>query len=174
MKARFGLVAYRIFNDRLPLPLQSLGKRIAPCPSLLHFLKRKKIEFFSENMALHILADVAAATPKTTIANGPVLTVVVPVVLTFTNALLLGDSILITTSYGTQTCKLTSNVPANQPIVVKVHLPSCDQRIKKACHVPRAVLMSYGQEAQKTRVQKYVRKRSLAEKRLSASRVVVN
>jgi|EP00966_Prymnesium_polylepis_P284045 hypothetical protein len=119
-------------------------------------------------MSLEILADVAAK--KSFIADdGPVLSFVVPVALTFANALSSGDSILVATSKGKQMCTVTSHVPARRPILLHVRLPSHKESIKSVCHIPQAVIVSHGWEAQKTRVNKYIRKRTLAErKRLAA------
>ena len=119
-------------------------------------------------MSLQILADEAAK--KSFIADdGPVLSFVVPLVLTFANAISSGDSILVATSKGKQMCTVTSHVPAKRPILIQVRLPSRKENIKTVCHIPQAVIVSRGREAQKTRVNKYIRKSNLAEKKRLAA-----
>ena len=118
-------------------------------------------------MTLSMLADVAlglgkSPTESRVLAPPPTMTV------RFDNPVAAGDQIVVRTQTNVQYVSLVANIPPRQPIRLQL---SQGGQVETVFHLPKSFVAYYGMEAQKTRVDKYVRKRKLAERK---RRMVVN
>eukprot|EP00966_Prymnesium_polylepis_P218839 5064560-Prymnesium_polylepis.2 len=88
----------------------------------------------------------------------------------FPNLLASGDRIVVRTEKNVQAVTIGEDVASYTP--VSLLLP-CGDTVQSVCHVPNSLVALYGLQAQKERVQKYIRKRTLAERkrRLHEARV---
>ena len=80
----------------------------------------------------------------------------------FANPMLAGDQIVVRTQRNVQTVSLVCDVAPRQPVVLQL---SPGGKVESVFHMPKGLIAFYGMEAQKLRVDKYMRKRKLAERK---------
>lgn len=115
-------------------------------------------------MTLSMLADVALGdfgkvpAPSRVLAPplGDTMTVC------FATPMAAGDQIVVRTQVNVQSVSLLRDVAPRQPVVLQL---SPGGKVESIIHVPKSLVVFYGMEAQKHRVDKYMRKRKLAERK---------
>ena len=80
----------------------------------------------------------------------------------FANPMATGDQIVVRTQRNVQTVSLVCDVAPRQPVVLQL---SPGGKVESVFHMPKGLIAFYGMEAQKHRVDKYMRKRKLAERK---------
>ena len=80
----------------------------------------------------------------------------------FANPMAAGDQIVVRTQMNVQTVSLVGDVAPRQPVVLQL---SPGGKVESIIHMPKGLIAFYGMEAQKHRVDKYMRKRKLAERK---------
>ena len=78
----------------------------------------------------------------------------------FANPMAAGDQIVVRTQMNVQSVSLVGDVAPRQPVVLQL---SPGGKVESIFHMPKGLIAFYGMEAQKHRVDKYMRKRKLAE-----------